>query len=76
PSAGTADWYTGAQQQAVDDSWAVAVDGSASVTSNSSAFGSVTVTAALTAPPTVSGARVRVEGVAGTYAYPGQAVAS
>ncbi|WP_204303297.1 hypothetical protein, partial [Stenotrophomonas maltophilia] len=30
PSAGTADWYTGAQQQAVDDSWAVAVDGSAS----------------------------------------------
>ena len=72
-SAGT-DWYTGAPQQAVDDSWAVAVDGSTSVTSNSSAFGSVTVTTALGSPPTVSGARVRIEGVAGTYSYPGQAV--
>ena len=28
------DWYTGASQQAVDDSWAVAVDGSTSVTSS------------------------------------------
>lgn len=75
-SSGGADWYTGAQAQAVDDSWAVAVDGSTSITSNSSAFGSVTVTAALGAPPTVSDARVRVEGIAGTYSYPGQQVAS
>lgn len=73
PSAGV-DWYTGAQQQAVDDSWAVAVDGSTSITSNSSAFGSVTATTSLGSPPTVSGVRVRVEGVAGTYSYPGQAV--
>ncbi|MEH3117669.1 MAG: cellulose biosynthesis protein BcsS [Methylorubrum populi] len=73
PSAGV-DWYTGAQAQAVDDSWAVSVDGSTSVTSNSSAFGSVTVTTSLGSPPTVSGARVRVEGAAGTYSYPGQAV--
>ena len=74
PAASGVDWYTGAQTQAVDDSWAVAVDGSTSITSNSSAFGSVTVTTALGTPPTVSGARVRVEGVAGTYSYPGQAV--
>ena len=39
PSGADADWYTGARAQAVDDSWAVAVDGSTSVTSNSSAFG-------------------------------------
>ncbi|CAO4141508.1 cellulose biosynthesis protein BcsS [Methylorubrum aminovorans] len=74
PAAAGVDWYTGAQAQAVDDSWAVAVDGSTSITSNSSAFGSVTVTTALGSPPTVSGARVRVEGVAGTYSYPGQSV--
>lgn len=71
-----ADWYTGAQAQAVDDSWAVAVDGSTSVTSNSSAFGSITVTAPLAGSPTQSGPRVRVEAIAGTYSYPGQAVAS
>ncbi len=70
------DWYTGAQAQAVDDSWAIAVDGSTSVTSNSSAFGSITVTAPLAGPPTQSGPRVRVEAIAGTYSYPGQAVAS
>ncbi|GJE29971.1 hypothetical protein LDDCCGHA_0134 [Methylobacterium oxalidis] len=73
---GAVDWYTGAQQQAVDDSWAVAVDGSTSVTSNSSAFGSLTVTASPGGPPTQSGVRVRVEALAGTYSYPGQAVAS
>ena len=72
----SADWYTGAQQQSVDDSWAVAVDGSTSVTSNSSAFGSLTVTAAPGGPPTQSGVRVRVEGLAGTYSYPGRAVAT
>ncbi|NGM34380.1 cellulose biosynthesis protein BcsS [Methylobacterium sp. DB0501] len=74
--AASADWYTGAQAQAVDDSWAIAVDGSTSVTSNSSAFGSITVTAPLAGPPTQSGPRVRVEAIAGTYSYPGQAVAS
>ncbi|WP_336489734.1 cellulose biosynthesis protein BcsS [Methylobacterium nigriterrae] len=72
----TADWYTGAQAQPVDDSWAVAVDGSTSVTSNSSAFGSLTITASPGGPATQSGVRVRVEGVAGTYSYPGQAVAT
>ncbi|KMO42660.1 hypothetical protein VQ02_02465 [Methylobacterium variabile] len=72
----SADWYTGAEQQAVDDSWAIAVDGSTSVTSNSSAFGSITVTAPLAGAPTQSGPRVRVEAIAGTYSYPGQAVAS
>ncbi|SFU68315.1 Cellulose biosynthesis protein BcsS [Methylobacterium sp. 174MFSha1.1] len=71
-----ADWYTGAQTQAVDDSWAIAVDGSTSVTSNSSAFGSITVTAPLAGSPSQSGPRVRVEAIAGTYSYPGQAVAS
>ena len=77
PAGGSApDWYTGAEQQQVDDSWAVAVDGSTSVTSNSSAFGSITVTAAPLGPGTQSGARIRVEGLAGTYSYPGQAVAT
>ncbi|AWN49598.1 cellulose biosynthesis protein BcsS [Methylobacterium terrae] len=75
PSAG-ADWYTGAPAQTVDDSWAIAVDGSTSVTSNSSAFGSITVTAPVAGSPTQSGPRVRVEAIAGTYSYPGQAVAS
>ena len=70
------DWYTGANQGAVDDSWKVAVDTSVTVTSNSSAFGSLTLTAAPIGPATVSGVRVRLEGVAGTYSYPGAAVAS
>ncbi|MFE1600451.1 cellulose biosynthesis protein BcsS [Methylobacterium sp. ID0610] len=74
PAGGTPDWYTGAQQQQIDDSWAVAVDGSVSVTSNSSAFGSVTVTAAPVGPGTQSGPRVRVEALAGTYSYPRQGV--
>src|SRR5436309_41638 len=72
----SADWYTGASQQAVDDSWAVAVDGSTSVTSNSSAFGSVTVTAAPNGSPTRDGLRVRVDAIGGTYSYPGRSVAT
>ncbi|GJE49692.1 hypothetical protein GOFOIKOB_2732 [Methylobacterium tardum] len=70
------DWYTGASQQAVDDSWAVAVDGSTSVTSNSSAFGAVTVTAAPNGSPTQDGLRVRVDAIGGTYSYPGRSVAT
>ena len=76
PRARAVDWYTGARQEAVEDSWRVAVDTSATVTSNSSAFGSVTITAAPFGPATASGVRVRFEGVAGTYSYPGRAVAS
>jgi hypothetical protein len=66
-----ADWYTGAEPQQADKSWLVAVDTSASVTSNSSAFGSVTATAAVNGDLARDGVRVRVEGVAGTYSYPG-----
>ncbi len=69
------EWYTGAEAQGIDDSWKVAVDGSTSVTSNSSAFGSVTGTIAAAGTLTQSGPRVRIDGTAGTYSYPGQGVA-
>lgn len=60
------DWYTGARPQTPDSSWIVTVDTSATVTSNSSAFGSTTVTVA---PSDQSGVRFRAEGVVGSYRY-------
>ena len=69
-----ADWYTGAEPVARDDAWTTAVDASAAVTSNSSAFGSVTGTFATEGTLLQSGPRIRVEAVAGTYSYPGQGV--
>jgi len=75
PRTTNADWYTGAEARGIDDSWTVAIDGGASVTSNSSAFGSVTGTIAAAGTLTESGPRVRIEGTAGTYSYPGQGVA-
>lgn len=69
---GGADWYTGAEPSLVEDSWTTAIDASVSVTSNSSAFGSVTGTIAPAGTLGQSGLRVRVEGVAGTYSYPAQ----
>ncbi|WP_019906624.1 cellulose biosynthesis protein BcsS [Methylobacterium sp. 77] len=70
-----ADWYTGAEPVVRDDAWTTAVDASASVTSNSSAFGSLTGTFATEGTLLQSGPRIRVEAVAGTYSYPGQGVA-
>lgn len=63
------DWYTGATPPPPDESWIVAVDAAATVTSNSSAFAGVTGTMALTDTLRDSGARLRVEGLTGTYDY-------
>lgn len=69
-----ADWYTGAEPVVRDDAWTTAIDASAAITSNSSAFGSVTGTFATEGTLLQSGPRIRVEGVAGTYSYPGRDV--
>ncbi len=70
-----ADWYTGAAQPEVaGDEWIVAVDASATVTTNSSAFGTVTATIAPVGTLLNDGLRVRLQGVAGTYSYPSAAV--
>lgn len=72
--AAAADWYTGAERDVAAEEWIVAVDASATVTSNSSAFGTVTATIAPVGTLLQSGPRVRLQGVAGTYSYPGAAV--
>jgi len=64
-----ADWYTGAAPPPPDDSWIVAVDASVSITSNSSQFAGVTGTMALADTLRESGARLRVDGLAGSYDY-------
>ena len=76
PTSGrAADWYTGAAQPEVaGDEWIVAVDASATVTTNSSAFGTITATIAPVGTLLEDGLRVRLQGVAGTYSYPGAAV--
>ncbi|WP_298952750.1 cellulose biosynthesis protein BcsS [uncultured Methylobacterium sp.] len=67
-----ADWYTGAEPAAADASWGAAIDASAAVTSNSSAFGVVSATIAPFGPLDRSGARIRLQGLAGVYTYPSQ----
>jgi Cellulose biosynthesis protein BcsS len=64
-----ADWYTGATPPVPDESWIVAVDASVSITSNSSQFAGVSGTMALTDNLRESGARARVEALAGAYDY-------
>ena len=68
--ASAADWYTGAEREAAQDDYIVAIDSAATVTSNSSAFGVVTATIAPVTPLNESGPRIRVQGLAGTYSYP------
>lgn len=70
----SADWYTGAEREVAGEEWIVAVDAGATVTTNSSAFGSLTATIAPVGHLLESGPRVRLQGVAGTYSYPGAAV--
>ena len=53
------------------DDYIVAIDGAATVTSNSSAFGVVTATIAPVTPLNESGPRLRLQGLAGVYSYPG-----
>ncbi|MDP4022408.1 cellulose biosynthesis protein BcsS [Methylobacterium sp. NEAU 140] len=72
-TAQAADWYTGVEGDGVRDDYIVAVDVSASVTSNSSAFGVVTGTLAPITPLNESGARIRLQGLAGVYTYPNSA---
>lgn len=69
-----ADWYTGAEREVAGEEWIVAVDSGATVTTNNSAFGSLTATIAPVGTLLESGPRVRLQGVAGTYSYPGAAV--
>ncbi|MCJ2047432.1 cellulose biosynthesis protein BcsS [Methylobacterium sp. J-078] len=69
-----ADWYTGAAQEVAGDEWIVAVDAGATVTTNNSAFGTITATIAPVGNLLNDGLRVRLQGVAGTYSYPGAAV--
>jgi hypothetical protein len=64
-----ADWYTGANPPKPDDSWIVTVDASVSITSNSSRFENLTGTMAVTDTLKESGARVRIEGLEGSYDY-------
>ncbi|SFV06922.1 Cellulose biosynthesis protein BcsS [Methylobacterium sp. 174MFSha1.1] len=69
-----ADWYTGVEREVDRDEWIVAVDAGSTVTTNNSAFGSLTATIAPVDTLLQSGLRVRLQGVAGTYSYPGAAV--
>ncbi len=67
PAAMAADWYKG-PARAASDEWIV-TDGSVTVTSHGSVFASTGVTAALNGKLQQSGARVRVEAMAGSYGY-------
>lgn len=67
-AASAADWYTGASVKPQDD-WIVAIDASATAASNSSDFAGASATVAAGGTLTTSGARVRLEGLAGTYTF-------
>lgn len=67
--AGAADWYTGAPAAKANDDWIVSLDASTTVTTNNSVFANAGATAAVAGTMTQSGARVRVEAMAGTYEY-------
>ena len=75
-AANAADWYTGAAPAKPNDNWIVAVDASASATSTGSQFAAISATIAPLGSLNASGARLRVEGLAGTYMFassvPGQ----
>lgn len=67
PGAQAADWYTGAATPAERDAWIVAVDASATLSSQGSQFAAATMTAAPLDSLAVSGPRVRVDGLIGSY---------
>jgi hypothetical protein len=69
-AANAADWYTGAAPAKPNDNWIVAVDASASATSTGSQFAAISATIAPQGSLNTSGARLRVEGLAGTYLFP------
>jgi len=68
-SARAADWYTGAMPQKDSSDWIVAVNTSVDITTQNSRFADVNGTFAPTGSLNQSGARLRVDGVAGTYSY-------
>lgn len=70
PHAGAlaSDWYTGAAPQP-GQAWVVSTDASATVTSTGSAFVNAGATAAIGGTLAETGARIRVEALAGTYEY-------
>jgi hypothetical protein len=64
-----ADWYTGAKAAKPASDWIVAVDASTTVSSNGTAFASVSATMPLDKTLDVSGSRLRLEGLAGTFKF-------
>lgn len=64
-----ADWYTGAAVAKPASDWIVAVDASTTVASDGTAFASVGATMPLSKSLEVSGARLRLEGLAGTFKF-------
>jgi len=67
PAARAADWYTGAVAPAERDAWIVAVDASTTISSQGSQFAGATATAAPADNLLVSGPRVRLDGLIGSY---------
>lgn len=67
--ANAADWYTGAAAAKPASDWIVAVDASTTVSSDGTAFASVGATMPLDKSLDVSGARLRLEGLAGTFKF-------
>lgn len=63
----SADWYTGAAAPADRDAWIVAVDASTTLSSQGSQFAGATLTAAPHDDLLVSGPRLRVDGLIGSY---------
>jgi len=64
-----ADWYPATPSPKVIDDWIVSVDASTTGSSSKSYFTEAGVTAAIPGSLSVSGARLRLEGLAGTYEY-------
>lgn len=64
-----ADWYTGAKTQPATDDWIVSVDGSTDITTQSSYFADVLVTAAPIGTLNQTGLRVRADVLGGRYSY-------
>ncbi len=67
--AAAADWYTGAKPQQPSEDWIVSVDTSTDITTQSSYFGDVLVTAAPVGVLSETGLRIRADGLGGVYSY-------
>ena len=65
----SADWYPATPSLKVIDDWIVSVEASTTGSSSKSYFTEAGVTAAISGSLLTSGARLRLEGLAGTYEY-------